>query len=225
MLVLALSGLILAACMNHKEPEERAAFITWLQVQIVDAPTSRVPELDESQREALGQYDAQYAVLSDFQALTQTQMLHLANTFEHERVSSIAQIQARHDMLRADRRALIQGLQAMLLAVQRARTMQAEWEQPADLRPVYDMAFEKTVVQPMAEVEALTRVALAAVNDALSVADYLQAHADQVVTDGQDAAVRDPSVQRELNQLLDKLNSHAPAVEAATLRLQDMQTL
>jgi hypothetical protein len=221
-LALALSSLILVACMN-KEPEERAAFIAWLQTQVLDATDTHVPALDETQRDALGQYAEQYAVLSDFEGLAQTQLLHLANTFDHERLTSVAQIQARHEMLRADRRALTNGLQSMRVALERARTLQAEWKQPADLRAVYDAAFNKAVVPSMAEVTALTQVALAALNDTLSVADYLQAHAQQLTIDGQTAAVRDPSVQRELNQLLDKLNSHTVAVEAAAMRLQELQ--
>ena len=223
LLVLAFSSLILVACTN-KEPEERAAFIAWLQTQVVDASGARVPELDESQRDALGQYAEQYAVLNDFQALAQAQVLHLANTFDHERLGSVAQIQARHEILRADRRALTNGLQSLRLAVERARASQAEWDQPADLRAVYDAAFNKTVTFSMAELEALTLVALAALNDTLSVADYLQAHANQLTTDGDTAAVRDPSVQRDLNQLLEKLNGHTDAIEAATARLQELQS-
>lgn len=219
LLVVSLS---LHGCVN-KEPEERVAFIAWLQAHVVDAPSAVVPALDETQMDALGDYAAQYDVLNDFQALAHEQMLHLANTFEHEKFGALAQLTARRDVLKADHQALVVGRQAMQQAQVRGAADRAQWEQPADLQPVYARAYEKIVTKPAAEIEELTETALIVLEDALRVVDFIDQYADQVIIGPDSAAVRDPSVQRQLNLLLETLNSRAGSLERAEVRLRALQ--
>ncbi|OZI48563.1 DUF3053 family protein [Bordetella genomosp. 4] len=221
---IVLLSMAIAGCVN-KEPEQRAAFIAWLQTQVIDTADRRVPALDETQRDALGDYADQYAVLSAVDNAVQQQMQNLTNAFEHEELASLAQLQARHQTLLADRQALAAGQEALRQAQAHAQSERAEWEQPADLQPVYTKAYDKIATQPVGVLDELTAIALASLDDALRVADFLTKHADQITIEADSAAVRDPSVQRELNQLLDTLNSHAAAVEQAQARLQTLQPL
>lgn len=216
-------GLTLAACVN-REPQERAAFIVWLQVQIIDAPQARVPDLDKTQHDELGDYVKQYKVLSNFQHLAQEHRLNLAGTLEHEQLNTLAQLQARSDVLKADRQALLAGQQAMQQAQSRAAAELTEWEQPPDLKPIYAQAYDKVVTQPALVLGALSSTALSALNDALAVIDFMDLHADQITLQGDAAAVRDPSVQAELNLLLQTLNSHSAAVQDAQARLRALHT-
>lgn len=220
---LILLSLAVGGCVN-KEPEQRAAFIVWLQTQVIDAPDRRVPELDETQRDALGDYADQYDVLSDIDNLVQQQVQHLANAFEHETLTSLAQLQARHDTLRADRTALLAGQDALRQAQAHAQSERAEWKQPTDLQPVYSAAYDKIATQPIQVLNALNDIAQASLDDALRVADFIANHADQITIQADSGAVRDPSVQRDLNQLLDTLNRHADAVEQAQQRLKTLQS-
>ena len=221
---IVLLSMALAGCVN-KEPEQRAAFIAWLQTQVIDTSDRRVPELDETQRDALGDYADQYAVLSAVDNIVQQQMQNLANAFEHEGLTSLAQLQTRHETLLADRQALAAGQEALREAQAHAQSERAEWEQPADLQPVYTKAYDKIVTQSVGVLDELTGTALASLDDALRAADFIAKHADQITIEADAAAVRDPSVQRELNQLLDAFNSHAAAVEQAKARLQTLQPL
>lgn len=221
---IVLLSMAIAGCVN-KEPEQRAAFIAWLQTQVIDTADRRVPALDETQRDALGDYADQYAVLSAVDNIVQQQVQNLANAFEHEGLTSLAQLQARHETLRADRQAVAAGQEALHQAQAHAQSERAEWEQPADLQPVYTEAYDKIVTQSAGVLDELTGTALASLDDALRAADFIAKHADQITIEADSAAARDPSVQRELNQLLDTLNSHAAAVEQAQARLQTLQPL
>lgn len=211
-----------AGCVN-KEPEERAAFIAWLQAQVIDAPEVRVPALDETQRDALGDYAVQYEELRAVDSAVQEQVQNLANAFEHEALTSLAQLQSRHEALRTDRKALVSGQQAMHQAQAHARAKQAEWEQPADLQPIYVQAYDKVVTHPAETVDTLTVKALGVLDDTLRVADFIIQHKDQMTIADDSALVQDPSVQRQLNQLLDTLNRHAEAVKQAQQQLQTLQ--
>jgi len=214
--------LVAVGCTN-KEPEERAAFIAWLQTQVIDAPDARLPDLDETQRDALGDYDNQYAELRAVDSVVQEQILNLANAFEHEALTSLAQLRSRQDMLRADRQTLVTTQQALHQAQAHAQAERAKWEQPADLLPVYARAYDKIVTQPVAVLDALTKTALAVLDDTLRVADFLAQHENQITIVDDSASVQDPSVQQELNQLLDILNGHAEALRRAQSQLQTLQ--
>ena len=217
-----LLSLAAVGCVN-KEPEERAAFIAWLQAQVIEAPDMRVPELDETQRDALGDYADQYAELRAVDGAAQEQMQHLANAFEHETLTSLAQLQARRDALLADRQSLIAGQQALHQAQAHAQAERAKWKQPEDLQPVYAEAYDKVVTQPVRVLDELTTTALTALDDTLRVADFISQHLDQMTIEDDAASVQDPSVQQALNQLLDVLNSRAAAVEQAQSRLRTLQ--
>ncbi|MCD0502263.1 DUF3053 family protein [Bordetella petrii] len=219
---LLMVALAMAACAN-KEPEQRAAFIAWLQASVVDAPGAAVPGLDEAQRDALGDYVDHYAVLADFDAVAASAVRRLARALEHEELHSLAQLQARREALQTDRQALAEVQGELRDALARARSERAELEQPADLLPVYAQAYDLAVARPAARLAPMIDVVVAALNDALRVADFVAEHQDQISLDAESAAVRDPSVQQALNHLLDQLNSHSAAIEQAQRNLRAMQ--
>jgi len=216
---LLMAALLLAGCVN-KEPEQRAAFIAWLQARVTDAPGAAVPALDPAQRDVLGDYADHYAVLADFDAVAASAVRRLTRALEHEELHSLAQLQARHDALQTDRQALDEARDSLRKALARAQAERAELKQPADLQPVYARAYDQAVTQSAARLDALLQVAIAAVGDALRAADFVARHREQIVIDAGSASVRDPSVQRELNQLLDALNGHAAAVDQAQRSLR-----
>ncbi|HYG42750.1 MAG TPA: DUF3053 family protein [Bordetella sp.] len=216
---LLIAGLALAGCVN-KEPEQRVAFIAWLQARVVDAPGAAVPALDEAQRDAIGDYARHYDVLAEFDTVAASVVSHLAGALEHEELHSLAQLQVQHDVLRADRQALAEARANLHQALEQAQAERAELEQPADLRPVYAQAYERAVAHSAAVLDPLLAVAAAALEDALRVADFVAQHRDQIVIDAESASVRDPSVQQELNRLLEALNGHAAAIDQAQRSLR-----
>jgi len=212
-------SLALAGCVN-KEPEQRAAFMAWLQAKVADAPGAAVPALDENQRNAFGDYVEHYQVLADFNAVAASVADRLANALEDEELHTLAQLQARQDALLSDRQALSEARAGLRKALEQARSERAALEQPADLQAVYAQAYQRAVTGSAARLEPLLAVAAAALDDALRVAEFVASHRDQIVIDAESASVRDPSIQQELNRLLDALNSHAEAVSQAQRSLR-----
>src|SRR3546814_13819739 len=94
------ASLALAGCVN-KEPEQRAAFMAWLQAKVVDAPGAAVPALDEAQRDAFGDYVEHYQVLADFNAVAAAVVDRLGTALQHEDMHTLAQLQARQEIGRA----------------------------------------------------------------------------------------------------------------------------
>ncbi|GAB1579620.1 DUF3053 family protein [Bordetella petrii] len=215
---LLLAGLLLAGCVN-KEPEERAAFMQWLSAQAQVASGADLPAPDEAQRDAFGDYAEHYAVLADFHVAAVAARRTLRQAIEHEQLHSVAQLQARHAALQDDRQALSGARAALHEALAQAGAARADLDQPADLQPLYAQAYERFVTTEAQRLDALFATAGAALDDALRAAEFIAAHRDQISVDADAAAVRDPSVQRELNRLLDALNSHAAAVGQARAAL------
>lgn len=218
------AGLLLAGCVN-KEPDQRAAFIAWLQASVADAPGAAVPALDDPQRDAFGDYVEHYQVLADFDAVAATVVECLGRALEHQELHTLAQLQARQDALLADRQALSEARASLRRALERAGTERAGTEragleQPADLQAVYAQAYGRAVTGSAARLEPLLAVAAAALDDAVRAAEYVARHRGQIVIDAESASARDPSVQQELNRLLDALNGHADAVGQAQRSLR-----
>ncbi|WP_051439545.1 DUF3053 family protein [Bordetella petrii] len=217
-ILLLLAGLLLAGCVN-KEPEERAAFMQWLSARALAAPDAGLPATDEAQRDAFGDYAEHYAVLADFQVAARAARRTLHQAIEHEQLHSVAQLQARRAALRDDQQALAQARTALHEALAQAGAARAELEQPVDLQPLYAQAYERFVTAEAGRLDGWFAIAEAALGDALRAADFIAAHRDQMLVSADAAAVRDPSVQRELNRLLGALNSHAAAVGRARAAL------
>lgn len=213
------ASLALAGCVN-KEPEQRAAFMAWLQAKVADAPGTAVPALDEAQRDAFGDYVEHYQVLADFNAVAASVVERLANALEDEELHTLAQLQARQDALLSDRQALSEARADLGKALEQARTERAALEQPADLQAVYAQAYQRAVTRSAARLDPLLAVASAALDDAVRVAEFVARHREQIVIDADSASVRDPSIQQELNRLLDALNGHAEAVSQAQRSLR-----
>jgi hypothetical protein len=219
--VLLLSSLLLG-CIN-KEPEQRAAFIAILQTLIVDRPAMSVPALNGDQQKAVGSYAEQYQLLRDFQPKLHNLVTHLADTLDQERMATFSQLMAHRQSLQANIQALSQEQAALETLQSQVGSLRASWKQPAELDAVYSAAYDKQVAEPAKMIEALTTSTLSTLQDAMAVIAFVDAHADQIVFDNNEAAVKDPSIQRQLNHLLEVLNTHALSLVKVHTALETIQ--
>lgn len=211
-----------AGCVN-KEPEHRAAFIDWLQTQDTEAALSPLPRLDRSERNGFGDYAEHYEVLADFDEVARQAYATVARALGHDELHTLAALLARQEFLAEDEQALARARDSLLQARQRAQAQRLALEQPSDLQPVYAQVFERAVTQRAAQLESLLATASAAVGDALRVAQFVDRHQEQITITPDSAAVRDPTVQQELNRLIDALNGHANAVAGAQSHLRGQE--
>ncbi len=219
LVLIAALPLVLAAC-GDKEPEQRAAFTQFLQTRIVDKPGVRVPKLTDEEKKSFGDYAAQYAVITDFNAGMDASVKPLSGIMQKGAMRSLNDIVSRRDDLKTVQAALNDMNAALKEQQAKADAARAALKQPEDLKVVYDKAYEKTVSLPADTFRDVLPQLNATFDSSLKIADYVEAHKAQIEIAGATVKVKDAAVQAELNQLLQDLNTQAKNVQQAQTRLQ-----
>lgn len=217
--LIAALPLVLAAC-GDKEPEQRAAFTQFLQTRIVDKPGVRVPKLTDEEKKSFGDYAAQYAVITDFNAGMDASVKPLSGIMQKGAMRSLNDIVSRRDDLKTVQAALNDMNTSLKEQQAKADAARAQLKQPEDLKVVYDKAYEKTVSLPADTFRDVLPQLNATFDSSLKIADYVEAHKSQIEISGPIVKVNDPAVQDELNKLLQDLNTQAKQVQQAQTRLQ-----
>ncbi|CAB3699416.1 DUF3053 domain-containing protein [Achromobacter sp. SIMBA_011] len=219
-LLLALAlPLVLAAC-GSKEPEQRAAFTQFLQTRIVDKPGVRVPKLTEEEKKSFGDYAAQYAVITDFNAAMDASVKPMGNLMQKGAVRSLNDVIARRDDIKTVQTALKDMSEALAKEQAKADAARAQLKQPDDLKAVYDKAYAKTVTVPAETFREVLPQISGTLDSSLKLAEYVEAHKAQIDLSGPMPKVQDPTVLAELNKLLQDLTAQAQKVQQAQTRLQ-----
>ncbi len=220
LLALALAlPLVLAACGN-KEPEQRAAFMQFLQTRIVDKPGVRVPQLTDEEKKSFGDYAAQYAVITDFNAGMDASVKPMGSLMQKGAVRSLNDVIARRDDIKTVQTALKDMGEALTKEQGKADAAHAQLKQPDDLKAVYDKAYDKTVTVPANTFREVLPQISGTLDSSLKVAEYVEAHKTQIDLSGPAPRVQDPTVLAELNKLLQELSAQAQKVQQAQTRLQ-----
>lgn len=219
-LLLALAlPLVLAAC-GSKEPEQRAAFTQFLQTRIVDKPGVRVPKLTEEEKKSFGDYAAQYAVITDFNAAMDASVKPMGSLMQKGAVRSLNDVIARRDDIKTVQTALKDMGEALTKEQAKADAARAQLKQPDDLKVVYDKAYAKTVTVPADTFREVLPQISGTLDSSLKLAEYVEAHKAQIDLSGPMPKVQDPTVLAELNKLLQDLTAQAQKVQQAQTRLQ-----
>lgn len=218
-LALIACSLLLAAC-GDSEPEQRKAFMAFLQTRIVDRPGVHVPVATDEDIKSIGPYAAHYKVITDFvgdiglMAMNKTMndALPALRSFQ-DLIDKRAAVRLGGERLRET----IKVADAKLTETEKAH---AALKQPDDLKAVYDAAFDKVVTKPMQGFHETTPIALDIIDAALKLADYMVAHRDTVKIVGTSPQATDRKTQEEVNALANALNANAPRMNEAQRRLR-----
>lgn len=209
----------LAAC-GDKEPEQRAAFSQFLQTRIIDKPGVHVPKPNAQETESFGPYSKDYAVITDFNGAMDASVKPLGNLLQKGAVRSLGDVTARRDDLKAVQSGLTDMGAQLKEQKAKADAAHAALKQPEDLKAVYDKAYERTVSVPADTFMEVLPQINGTLDSSLKVADYVDAHKDQIEINGAIVKVNDAKVQAELNALLQDLNTQARTVQQAQGQLQ-----
>lgn len=218
-LALVACSLLLTAC-GDSEPEQRKAFMAFLQTRIVDRPGVHVPVANDDDIKAFGPYAAHYKLITDF--VGNSQLMAMNKTMN----DALPQLRSFQDLI--DKRAEVRlGGERLRDAIKAADVKLAETEkaraalkQPDDLKKVYDAAFDKVITRPMQGFRETTPIALDIIDAALKLADYMVAHRDKVKIVGTSPQATDRKTQDEVNALANALNANAPRMNEAQRRLR-----
>jgi hypothetical protein len=192
-LALIACSMLLAAC-GDSEPEQRKAFMAFLQTRIVDRPGLHVPVANDEDIKSFGPYAAHYKVITDF--VGDIGLMAMNKTMN----DALPQLRSFQDLI--DKRAAVKlGGERLRETIKVADAKLAETEkahaalkQPDDLKVVYDAA--------------------------LKLADYMVAHRDTVKIVGTSPQATDRKTQEEVNALANALNANAPRMNEAQRRLR-----
>jgi Protein of unknown function (DUF3053) len=215
--------LLLAAFVGgcNDESAQRKAFIEFLQTRIIDKPGLHVPHLTPDEAKSFGPYAQQYAIITDFNdGLDNSVAKPMQEAIQHGAIHSIDEVVTR----RADFAAARDGVAQLRAAIDKqlaaADAAHAALKQPDDLKPVFDKAYERDVTIPakaFADIFPDLSQALSAVVD---LGDFLTQHKDKVTINGPLIQTSDPSLQPQLQALINALTTKNEAISKAQQRLR-----
>lgn len=214
-LVLQLTG-----C-GDKEPEQRKAFIDFLQNTVMRSG-EHLPSLSEDQKQKFGNYVSDYAIIYGFSQ----QVNRAMDSGLKPVVSELSAIRTPQDYLtrRDTLRQASGSLGVLAQQIQAAKTQadssKAALKQPSDLKTVYDNVFNKVVTQPAASLAPLFPALQALSQDAIKAGDFLQQQGTNVTFNG--VSVQFPTQEQaaQYNALMSSLSTNAQALNQAQTALQ-----
>ncbi|WP_280188142.1 DUF3053 domain-containing protein [Delftia sp. PS-11] len=216
---IVLLATMLAAC-GDKEPEQRAAFMQFLQTRLIDKPGVRVPKLTDEEKKSLGGYAEHYAVITEFSSGMDTSIKPLGSLIQKARLRSLGDIIAHREDLEMVRTAANDIATVLNTQQSRADAARGQLRQPDDLKKVYDKAYDKTVTLPASTYREVLPQINATIDSSLKIIDYVNQHKAQIEISGSAVRVNDPAVQENLNALLQDLNTQARSTQQAQARVQ-----
>ncbi len=186
---------------GDKEPQQRKAFIDFLQTRVIAKPQMAVPQLTEADKKAFGPYADHYAVITDFhKAMNEEMNGSLAPAFiSLSDVGSVDKLLAKRDQLQKmsdDSTAWQQKLVQLRADTDKKH---AALKQPDDLKAVYDRAYDKVIVQPDILAEQVFTLLPKVLTLVVAKADFIKSQGNNVKIIGN-------TVQFSDQQTLDKFN-------------------
>jgi hypothetical protein len=213
---LTLLPICLGGC-EDKEATQRKAFVEFLRTRILDKPGAHLPHLTAEETAHLGDYVKQYAIIEDFhKTMVDGVNGQLKDAIAGGAVRSITELISRRDDIEKARDTISEIETTVDIALSAADAAHAKLTQSADLKPVYDKAYNRLVTTLATTFrDDMMPVVSSNLADALKVSDYLAEHKTQIVFSGDNVQVKDARTQTELNKLLLQLNSHGQSIMEA----------
>ncbi|MGY0160782.1 DUF3053 domain-containing protein [Edwardsiella tarda] len=205
----------LSGC-GDSDKEQQKAFIDYLQNTVMRSSVT-IPTLSEAQKQQLGHYASDYAVLvtfsQNFGRAMDASMTPLFNTLQ--------QIRAPQDYL-AQRDRLQQELGALNMLGQQIQSAKAQADsayttlkQPEEVKAVFDKAFNKVVTGPSNAIMPMIPQAAAVAQTLVQVGDFLQNLGPQARFDNQGVQLQTQAQVDQYNQLMSDLSAKYQALMAA----------
>lgn len=213
--LLTVSVVALAGC-GDKEPEERRAFIAFLNDKVLTVKGVGLPELSGAEKKAVGKYTEHYDLLTGFQKKLSDEAGKNANALlalaEVKDFAALAK--AEKSLKKASREA--EKLQKLVASLRKKTDKaKAELDMPDDLAVVYDPVYAKVVSLPAAS----SAIAFEAVHSAfaaiLDLLDFIDRNSRDVEIDGGKINLRNAGLQDDLAAKMAAVREKAAALAKA----------
>lgn len=191
-----------AGCFDH-EPEQRRAFITFLKERIINLPGLHIPILTKQEIADLGPYADQYRIMSRFHhQLNAVVSGDLKRALTAGTPRSIETLVGMHSVFPVVKASMPKIEKAVDDAEKEADAARKALKQPADLKAVYDVAFERMVGKPARVLRALLPKVDEMLTPVGELAEYLHSHQDVVSVSGNTITPKNEVVRQEVNGLM-----------------------
>jgi hypothetical protein len=221
---LAVAGLLLAGCFD-KEPEQRKAFIEFLQKRVIDRPGLKIPIVKDDEYAAMGPYAVHYGVMRRFHTtLDESISKRLMSAVQAGQVRSFQELANRREDFVAARDGIAKLREALDKAEAEATADRAKLTQPKDLEVVYAKAYEKLVDRPARTIREILPPLEGTLQSGVELADYLHEQRAKIGFKGSNLETSDPEIRRRLAELLQTVNDKSVQLNSAKQKLQALAT-
>jgi hypothetical protein len=213
----------MAACFDN-EPEQRKAFIIFLQTRVIDRPGVRIPNPSAEEIKSIGPYQAYFKVITDFTGDPALTAMAGKMRSGLPNLTNIQSVIDNRDTLRktsAEMGDLTRVMNDRYAAAQKARDALKQLD---DLKPVYDKAFNKTVTAPVNGFREAVPIAQAIIVAAANLADYVVSHKDSVRIAGGQLQPTNARAQAELAPLVNAIAAQGGKFNEAQRKLRIILT-
>jgi len=220
--VIVIVALPLAGCFDN-EPQQRRAFIAFLQKRIIDKPGLHIPILSEKETADLGSYASQYRIMNGFHhELDATIDKDLTRAMQIGTPRSLEELASHRDIYPLVRSGMANMKASLDKAEAAADAAHTALQQPPDLKAVYDIAYERMVTKPARVFRELGPMILNTLPAIEELAAYLDEHRAVIEFRGGAPATNDAGVRTKLAALIEAAGKAAEASAEGKRKLREM---
>ena len=180
------------------EPQQRRAFIAFLQTRIIDKPGLHIPIMSDKDVTDFGSYADHYRTMNGFHhKLDASISKDLTRAMQIGSPRSLEDLRNHRDVLPVLKTGMANMKSELEEAEGEADASHRALKQPADLKAVYDIAYERMVTKPakvFRELGPMIETMLPAIDE---LATYLDEHRDSIKFSGGSPVVSDPGDEGE----------------------------
>ncbi len=216
-------AVFLSGC-GDNEPEQRKAFIAFLQTRIVDKAGVHVPQLTDDEKNSFGPYVDHFAVITAFTDNPEM----MATGAKMQTITQRVSLNSIQDLVdhRADLKSVSDDLakvqETMNRELAKSTAARTALKQPDDLKAVFDKAFEKDVAAPVRAFNETFPIVADIAAAGIKLGDYVDSHRSKVTMSGRSVGGEDPQTAKELDILVKNLAAQAPRFQEAQRHLRSI---
>lgn len=218
-LILALAT---AGCLDN-EPQQRRAFITFLQTRIIDKPGLHIPIMSDKDIADLGPYADQYRIMNGFHHNVDASISKdLATAMQIGSPRSLEDLRNHREILPVLKSAMSKMKDDLDRAQAEADAKHKALKQPPDLKAVYDIAYDRMVTKPATVFREIVPLITGFLPAIEQLAAYLDEHRDTIMFRAGSPVVTDPAIRTKLATLMQAAGNAADAAEDGKRKLRAM---
>jgi hypothetical protein len=211
-----------AGCFGQ-EPAQRQAFIEFLQKRIIDKPGLHIPIMSDQDVANFGPYADQYRIMNGFHhRLNAAISGDLAKAMQIGNPRSLEDLADHRDFISIMSKSMAKMKGELDAALSEADAAHAALKQPADLKVVYDAAYDHMVTKPANVFRELIPMMLSGLPAIENLATFLNEHRNVIEYRGGMPIIRDASLRPQLAELIQGAVKSAEISERGKRKLRAM---